>query len=75
MKRFELGKNAAIGLAVALLGTLSLITVFSLCERIYCLRANRLLRANSPICPPTINLPTPFLIEAEAPVTSNSRNR
>jgi predicted PurR-regulated permease PerM len=39
MKRFELGKRAAIGLAVALLGTLSLVMVFSLGERIHRLRA------------------------------------
>jgi AI-2 transport protein TqsA len=39
IKRFELGKGAAIGLAVALLGTLSLVAVFSLGDRIYRLRA------------------------------------
>ena len=34
MQRFNLGKNAAIGLTVASLGTLSLVTVFYLYERI-----------------------------------------
>jgi hypothetical protein len=34
MQRFNLGKNAAIGVAMGLLGTLSLVTVFCLYERI-----------------------------------------
>ena len=40
MQRFKLGKNAAIGLAVGLLGSLSLVMVFSLYERILRLRAD-----------------------------------
>jgi AI-2 transport protein TqsA len=39
MQRFKLGKNAAIGLAVALLGTVSLVVVFLLYERIIRFRA------------------------------------
>jgi AI-2 transport protein TqsA len=39
MQRFKLGKNAAVALTVVLLGTLSLVTVFSLYERIFRLRA------------------------------------
>ena len=39
MQRFKLGKYTAIGLGVALLGTLNLVTAFSLCERIPRLKA------------------------------------
>jgi predicted PurR-regulated permease PerM len=34
MRRFKLGKDAAIGLGIALVGTVSLVTVFALYERI-----------------------------------------
>jgi AI-2 transport protein TqsA len=39
MQRFELGKDTAIGLGVALLGTVSLVMVFLLYERIFRFRA------------------------------------
>lgn len=39
MQRFQLGKNSAVGLAVGLLGSVSLVMVLSLYERISLLRA------------------------------------
>ena len=39
LRRFKFGKSAAIGLAVVLLGTLNLVMIFLLCERIPSLKA------------------------------------